>query len=196
MDRCIWHIGSPYDCEDSLFLSYMKHRSHGTVMMSTSVQKGNGALLGVLVHVACTAPSEDHHYFQHGNRALLEIQCSRWKPSPCSCCCNSQAPAWLETTSGRPNHTWLRTIESDLRWLNVGPSYMRKNALKNAGIQLWTRLCCEEYAVKREHFCQRKLPVASLKHLISLSGGRELLFIYHFFSVCCTKKNKKLNQLQ
>ena len=42
-------------------------------MVSTSVQKGNGALLEVLVHIACTAPSEDHHYFQH---ALLEIQCS------------------------------------------------------------------------------------------------------------------------
>jgi len=33
--------------------------------------------------------------------------------------------------------------------------------------------------MKREHFCQRKL--ASLKHLISLSGGRELFFIFNFF---------------
>ena len=31
----------------------------------------------------------------------------------------------LETTSspGRPNHTWLRAFESDLRPLNIGPSY-------------------------------------------------------------------------
>ena len=29
---------------------------------------------------------------------------------------------------GRPNHTWLRAIESDLRPLNIGPFYARKKA--------------------------------------------------------------------
>ena len=58
-----------------------------------------------------------------GNLAYLTVCCagdsrsfarshtvahSWWRPSPCSCCCDSQD--W-KRPSGRSNHTWLRAIE-------------------------------------------------------------------------------------
>jgi len=51
---------------------------------------------------------------------ILGPQCSWWRPSPCSCCCNLQASIRLETTG--------RKIESDLRPLNIGPSCAWKKA--------------------------------------------------------------------
>ena len=59
-------------------------------------------------HITRNAPDEDHH------RAVAAVICkppSDWKRPP-----------------GRPNHTWLRAIESDLRPLNIGPSYAWKKA--------------------------------------------------------------------
>jgi len=38
------------------------------------------------------------------------------------------AVAFGKRPPGRPNHTWLRTIELDLRPLNIGPSYTWKKA--------------------------------------------------------------------
>ena len=65
---------------------------------------------------------------RHHHRAVAAAICrppSDWKRPP-----------------GRPNHAWLRAIESDLRPLNIGPSYMRgrSQSLENAGVRLWTRL--------------------------------------------------------
>jgi len=71
----------------------------------------------------------------------------------CSCCCDSQAPIRLEMTSGQKiHHTWLRATESDLKPLNIGPSYTRgiSQPLENTGVRLWIRLrsrrvCNEKY---------------------------------------------------
>ena len=35
----------------------------------------------------------------------------------------SKPPSDWKRPPGRPNHTWLRAVESDLRPLNIGPSY-------------------------------------------------------------------------
>ena len=52
--------------------------------------------------------NEDHH---RAVAAAIRKTPSDWKRPP-----------------GRPNHTWLRTIEPDLRPLNIGPSYAWKKA--------------------------------------------------------------------
>ena len=51
---------------------------------------------------------EDH---RHAIAGAIRKHPSDWKRPP-----------------GRPNHTWLRAIESDLRPLNAGPSYAWKKA--------------------------------------------------------------------
>ena len=55
------------------------------------------------LHIARSAPDEDHH---RAVAAVIRKPPSDWKRPP-----------------GRPNHTWLRAIESDLRPLNIGPFY-------------------------------------------------------------------------
>ena len=40
----------------------------------------------------------------------------------------SKPPSDWKRSPGRPNHTWLRATESDLRPLNIGPSYAWKKA--------------------------------------------------------------------
>ena len=37
-------------------------------------------------------------------------------------------PSDSKRSPGRPNHTWLTATESDLRPLNIGPSYVWKKA--------------------------------------------------------------------
>ena len=59
-------------------------------------------------HIARSAPDEDHH------RAVATAIC---KP-----------PEDRKQPPGRPNHTWLRAIEPDLKPLNIGPSYVWKKA--------------------------------------------------------------------
>jgi len=59
-------------------------------------------------HIARNAPDEDHH---RAVAAAIRKPPSDWKRPP-----------------GRPNHMWLRAIESDLRPLNIGPSYAWKKA--------------------------------------------------------------------
>jgi len=59
-------------------------------------------------HIARSAPDEDHH---HAVAAVIHKSPSDWKRPP-----------------GRPNNTWLRAIELDLRPLNSGPSYVWKKA--------------------------------------------------------------------
>ena len=81
--------------------------------------------------------------------AAHRTQCSWWWwPSLCSCCCDSQASIRLETGNTQPaNYTWLRAIESDLRPLNIGPSYTWKKA---ASREHWRSIvdAQEEYVIK------------------------------------------------
>ena len=73
----------------------------------------------------------------------------------------SKRPSDWKRPPGRPNHTWLRAVESDLRPLKIGPSYVWKKA---ASREHWrSTVECghsdthEEYAVKR----QRELTATS-----------------------------------
>jgi len=59
-------------------------------------------------HIASSAPDEDHH---RAVAAAIRKPPSDWK-----------------RPTGRPNHTWLRAIEADLRPLNIGRSYAWKKA--------------------------------------------------------------------
>jgi len=118
--------------------------------------------------------------FQHGNTALLEIpwshcvQCSQWRTSLCSCCCNIQAPTSLEMTSRKSNHTWLRAIQFDLIPLNTIPSYAgKRNPLKNNGIQLWSRL-----RSRREHHEETETTVPNI-FLVHCPYLLYLLAVYH-----------------
>jgi len=79
-------------------------------------------------HIAGSAPDEDHH---HAVAAAIRKPPSDWKRPP-----------------GRPNHTWLRAIEQDLKPLNIGPSDTWK---KSASREHWrsivdTATLKEEYA--------------------------------------------------
>jgi len=70
-------------------------------------------------HIARSAPDEDHH---HAVAAVIHKPPSDWKQQP-----------------GRPNHTWLRAIESDLKpSTSVLPMCGRRQPLENTGIRLWT----------------------------------------------------------
>ena len=70
-------------------------------------------------------------------------------PSPCSCCCDRKPPSDWKRPLGRPNHMWLRAIESDLRPLNIGPFYAWKKAALREHRHVH-RYAQEEYAMKRE----------------------------------------------
>jgi len=59
-------------------------------------------------HIAHSAHDEDYH---RAVAAAIHKPPSDWKRPP-----------------GRPNRTWLRAIESDLRPLNIGPSYACRKA--------------------------------------------------------------------
>ena len=107
-----------------LYTCYItKCRSGGSVRLSPAFQYGNRTTLEILwLHIARSAPDEDHH------RAVAAAICkppSDWKRSP-----------------GKPNHTWLRATASDLRPLNIGPSYAwkKKQPLENTGVRLWPQL--------------------------------------------------------
>jgi len=77
--------------------------------VSRAFQHGNGTTLEILrLHIARSAADEDHH---RAVAVAIRKPPSDWKRPP-----------------GRPNHTWLRAIESDLRPLNIGPSYVWKKA--------------------------------------------------------------------
>ena len=61
-----------------------------------------------LTYLLISGQGQDHHRAVAG---AIRKPPSDWKRPP-----------------GRPNHTWLRATESDLRPLNIGPSYVRKKA--------------------------------------------------------------------
>ena len=73
-----------------IFSSYIEHRSQGSVKVS---QHGNGVLSEIL--------------WSHC------MQFSQWRPSLCSCCCNSQAPAWPQNT---PRKTQSHMAQSHGVW--------------------------------------------------------------------------------
>jgi len=82
-----------------------KCRSQDGVRVSPAFQHGNGTTLEILwLHIARSAPDDDHHY---AVAAAIRKPPSDWK---------------------RPNYTWLRAIELDLRPLNIVPSYAWKKA--------------------------------------------------------------------
>ena len=93
-------------------------------------------------HIARSAPDEDHH------RAVAAVICkspSDWKRPP-----------------GRPNDAWLGANESDLRLLNIGPSYVWKKA---ASQEHWRAIvdvlcsrtvCHEEEEEEEEEAIQRR----------------------------------------
>ena len=102
-------MGSRQDPEDPLQSSYNKSTSPGSVGASSAFQHGNEMTLGFLrLHIARSAADEDHH------RA---VTAAIRKP-----------PSDRKRPPGRPNHTWLRAIEPDLRPLIIGPSYAWKKA--------------------------------------------------------------------
>jgi len=98
------------------------------------------------------------------------------QPSPCSCCSDSQASSdRLETTPGRPNHTGLRAIKSDLRSLNT--MHGRRHLLENTGDRLWTRYRLRSRRVCRERRSVRYSPQmahSSLSNSDSPEGATEL----------------------
>jgi len=87
-----------------------------------------------------SALTEGHH---HAVAAAIHKPPSDWKRPP-----------------GRPNHTWLGVIKSDLRSLIlVIPTRGRRQPLQSTGLQLWTRLWSREYAMMRkaEHIETRSI---------------------------------------
>ena len=114
-------MGSPQDSADPLHSPYNKCRRQGTVRVSPAFQNSNRMRLEILW---------PHH-----------MQCSQWRPSPCSCCCDSQASIWLETTSRQTQpHVaqshWIRSETTEHRSF----LHMEEGSRKNTGVRLWTRL--------------------------------------------------------
>jgi len=71
---------------------------------------------------------------QHHNRTKLEILWPRRAPDEShhravAAAAIHKPPSDWKRPPGKPNHTWLRVIESDLRPLNIGPSYEWKKAV-------------------------------------------------------------------
>jgi len=78
-----------------------------------------------LGHIARSAHDEDHH---HAVAAVIRKPPSDWKRPP-----------------GRPNHTWLRGTESDLRPLNS-----KQLSMEEGSVDCGHGYAQEEYAMKRE----------------------------------------------
>ena len=114
--------------------------------------------LGFFDHIARSAPDEDHH------RAVAAAICkppSDWKRPP-----------------GRPNHTWLRVIELELRPLNIGTSHTWKNA---ASREHW-RSTVDRTALKKSRPMPRRESGGCVAHnrrrLRSHRQNRELIVVY------------------
>ena len=87
------------------------------------------------------------HLVSRGQRAVKRVcVCFHRRPlQPVS-----KPPSDWKWSPGRPNHTWLRAVESDLRPLKIGPSYAwKKAASREHWSGVWTqwhprRVCREE----------------------------------------------------
>jgi len=118
-DRYIWYISSLQDPEDPIHSSYNKRRSHGSVRVSPA--------------------------FQHCNRTMPEIllphhmQCSWWRPSPCSCCCRFVS---LHQTSRKTQPHVAQSHFNQIRdhWTLVLPMHGSRQALENTGFHLSVNL--------------------------------------------------------
>ena len=114
-------------------------------------------------HITCSAADDDRH---HAVVAAIRKPPSDWK--------------W---PLGRPNHTWLRAIEWDLRPLNIGPSCSRgrRQPLENTGVQLWTWLCSRRvYHEERDReniFCTFYLFILMLQSRCERSNAPSLLIV-------------------
>jgi len=93
--------------------------------------------------------------FEHGNGMTLEVLwscCSWWRPSPCSCCCASQASIRLETTSRKtqPHVAQSHRIGSETTehrsFLRVEEGSLSGTLMFDCG----NGYAQEEYSVKRE----------------------------------------------
>jgi len=94
--RCIWHMGTTQDLEDTAYSPCLKcgsQKNHWLFTLSHLVTNRRLRLFG-------SSPRQDH------NRALAA--------------CVRQVPPDWKRPAGRPSHTWLREIEADLVPLNFG----------------------------------------------------------------------------
>jgi len=114
--------------------------------------KGDGPWSKSWIFVALSkscACDEDHH------RAVAAATCkppSDWKRPP-----------------GRPNHRWLRAIESDLRPLNIGPSYVWKKA---ASREHW-RSTVDTATLNRSMLSRERKKLEQCdRHFISIPAGK------------------------
>ena len=105
-------------CHWSLWIRKVSNIPRGSVAKNAEIRAVSGCpplsnmvterRLRFFGHSAHSAPDEDRH---RAVAAVLREPPSDWK-----------------RPSGRPNHTWLKAIELDLRPLNIGPSYVWKKA--------------------------------------------------------------------
>jgi len=102
--------------------SYNKCTSHDSV-------NGNGTTLRYFGHIARSAPDEDYH---RAVAAAIHKPPSDWKRPP-----------------GRPNHTWLRATESDLRPMNIVRAEYG-SLLTTLAFDCGHGYAEEEYAMKRQ----------------------------------------------
>ena len=117
---------------------------------------------------------------RHHHRAVAAAICkppSDWKRPP-----------------GRPNHAWLRAIESDLRPLNIGPSYMRGRSqpLENAGVRLWTRLRSRRACGRQEMsvytcVCRVSVRDASISPELYVHGRGSVFLCWRCDTLCTSR---------
>jgi len=98
--RCIWHVGTTQDLEDTVYSPCVKCGSQKNHWLFTLSHLVTNRRLWLFGHIACSSPREDHH------RAIAA--------------CIRQVPPDWKWPAGRPSHIWLRAIEADLGPLNFG----------------------------------------------------------------------------
>ena len=150
--------------------------------------------------------------FQHGNGMTLEIlwpyrtQCSWWRLSPCSCCCDSQASIRLETASRKTQlHVaqshWLGSETTEHRsFLHVEEGSLSRTLAFDCGHAQ------EEYATKRsERMCLRYKFTMNLTNVVlhntflmvcdvfgrATRAFQNLLYLYPDFK-CCNEVHVRL----
>ena len=91
--RCIWHMGTTQDLEDTVYSPCVKCGSQKNHWLFTALTWSNRHLR-LFGHITRSSPREDHH------RAL-------------AACIRQVLPDW-KRPAGRPSHTWLCAVEADL----------------------------------------------------------------------------------
>jgi len=179
-------MGSLQDPEDPLHSSHNKCRCQGSVSVSATFQHGNGMTLEILWP--------------------YRTQCSWWRPSPCSCCCDSQASIRLETTSRKTQlHVaqshWIGSETTEHRsFLHVEEGSLSRTLAFDCGHAQ------EEYATKRsERMCLRYKFMMNLTNVVlhntflmvcdvfgrATRAFQNLLYLYPDFK-CCNEVHVRL----